>query len=198
MRNLMLGFIALLSACAYDITDHGRLKYLALAECADERASKSAFNRSKSHTLLIKECEQMQFMDERYQSLASRKFRRNRRLTYRQDQEYFNEQSWFLVTERMRELYYPDYLDPESEIARADLLNEQQAKREDRSIQRHYEPRLMPASPYGMSYRELDRAGIVIERLIHENWKNTALRRSLSSIGIIVLNEKSKRQSRGY
>ena len=56
----------------------------------------------------------------------------------------------------------------------------------------------MPASPYVMSYRELDRAGIVIERLIHENWKNTALRRSLSSIGIIVLNEKSKRQSRGY
>ena len=49
-------------------------------------------------------------------------------MTAFEDQEDFDAETWFLITDVMRKKYYPDYLEPEQEVIRANVLAEQQAK----------------------------------------------------------------------
>jgi hypothetical protein len=162
------------------------LHRLAVDECAESRQSSTKFNAQKSHQLIRKECEKILLLDEDYLRINNKNFRRREQVHYSDEQEYFDEEAWFLVTERIREHYYPRHLAPEDEVARARLLNEEQNKLEDKSIQREYEPRLMPISPYHMNYLELRWAGEATNELLYENRANKDLRRKLSVISVII------------
>jgi len=183
----------LISACTNINRDRDLLEYLSIEECVDKRGNSSGFNKDKSHELLRNECEQLQAFDENHQKIVNKRFRKNRKVTYPDKQEYFDEGAWYLVTERIRETYYPKYLSPEQEVERANRLNEQQARLEDKSVQRIYEPRLLPVSPYLMSYRELGMAYEAVSGLIQENLDNKNLHRSLNALSVIVINERSKK-----
>jgi hypothetical protein len=184
----------LIPACANINRDRDLLEYLSIEECIDKRGNSSGFNKDKSHELLQNECEQLQALDENHQKIANKRFRKNRKVTYPDKQEYFDESAWYLVTERIRESYYPKFLSPEQEIERANRLNEQQARLEDKSVQRVYEPRLLPVSPYLMSYRELEMALDVVSGLMQENLDNKKLHRSLSAINIILIKERTQKE----
>jgi hypothetical protein len=188
----------LISACTNINRDRDVLEYLSIEECVDKRGNSSGFNKDKSHELLRIECEQLQAIDENHQKIANKRFRKNRKVTYPDEQEYFDEGAWYLVTERIRETYYPKYLSPAQEVEKANRLNEQQARLKDKSVQRLFEPRLLPVSPYLMNYRELELAHEVISDLIHENWDNKKLHRSLSALSVIVIKERSKKELRSY
>lgn len=188
----------LISACTNINRDRDVLEYLPIEECVDKRGNSSGFNKDKSHALLRIECEQLQAIDENHQKIANKRFRKNRKVTYLDEQEYFDDGTWFLVTERIRETHHPKYLSPEQEVEKANLLNEKQTRLEDKSVQRLFEPRLLPVSPYLMNYRELELAHEVISDLIHENWDNKKLHRSLSALSVIVIKERSKKELRSY
>jgi hypothetical protein len=179
----------LISACTNINRDRDVLEYLSIEECVDKRGNSSGFNKDKSHELLRIECEQLQAIDENHQ-----RFRKNKKVTYPDEQEYFDEGAWYLVTERIRETNYPKYLSPAQEVEKANRLNEQQARLEDKSVQRVYDPRLLPVSPYLMSYRELEMAHEAVSGLIHENLDNKKLHRSLSAISVILIKERAKKE----
>ena len=184
----------LISACTNINRDRDVLEYLSIEECVDQRANSSDFNKNKSHELLRLDCEQLQALVENHQKIATKRFRKNRKVTYPDEQEYFDEGAWYLVTERIRETYYPKYLSPVQEVEKASLLNEQQTHLEDKSVQRVYEPRLLPVSPYLMSYRELELAHEAVSGLIHENIDNKKLHRSLSAINVILIKERTRKE----
>jgi hypothetical protein len=96
----------------------------------------------------------------------------------------------------MREVHYPEYLAPEEEVRRANSLNENQDRLEDQSVQRLYEPRLLPVSPYLMNRRELGMTSTAIRDLMYENRNNPPLYRSLSTIDALVLKEIGKLERR--
>ncbi|MBM4206764.1 MAG: hypothetical protein FJ190_01700 [Gammaproteobacteria bacterium] len=193
--KLVLVFVQaiLISACTNINRDRDLLEYLSIEECVDKRWNSSDFNKDKSHELLRIECKQLQAIDENHQKIANKRFRKNRKVTYPDKQEYFDEGAWYSVTERIRETYYPKYLSPAQEVEKANRLNEQQARLEDKSVQRVYEPRLLPVSPYLMSYRELEMAHEAVSGLIQENLDNKKLRRSLNALSVIVIKERNKK-----
>jgi hypothetical protein len=184
----------LISACTNINRDRDLLEYLSIEECVDKRGNSSGFNKDKSHELLRNECEQLQALDENHQKIANKRFRKNRKVTYPDEQEYFDEGTWHLVTERIRETYYPKYLSPAQEVEKANRLNEQQTHLEDKSVQRVYEPRLLPVSPYLMSYRELEMGLEAVSGLMQENLDNKKLHRSLSAISVILIKERTKKE----
>ncbi len=186
----VLWVLPVVSGCTVDTSNARRLKLLALEECVDNR-ERSVGNQGKSHGLLFSECEQIQSITESQQS-----WHRKNRHSIPEEQEYFNEKTWSLVTERMREVHYPQYLASEEEVKRASSLNANQDRLEDQSVQRIYEPRLLPVSPYLMNRRELGMASSAIGDLIYENRNNPPLHRSLSTINVIVLKEIGKRERR--
>lgn len=192
--NILMVSIALwLSACATVPSKPNPLKTLAIDECADARQSGSAFNSRKSYQLIRYECEQILALDESYRKIDNKKFKKKTRLTYFEEQEYFDEETWLLVTERIRKNYYPSYLSPEEEVVRANVLNEKQNTIEDKSILRQYDPRLLPVSPYLMNFRELGWAGEAASDLIYENRGNKNLYSSLSVISVIITKERQKK-----
>lgn len=189
----LLTLAILISACTNINRDRDLLEYLSIEECVDKRGNSSDFNKDKSHELLRNECEQLKALDEHHQKIVNKRFRKSRKVTYPDKQEYFDEGAWYLVTERIRETYYSKYLSPEQEVERATYLNEQQSRLEDKSVQRVYEPRLLPVSPYLMSYRELGMAYEAVSGLIQENFDNKKLHRSLNALSVIVIKERSKK-----
>jgi len=189
----LLTLAILISACTNINRDRDLLEFLSIEECVDKRGNSSDFNKDKSHELLRNECEQLKALDEHNQKIVNKRFRKSRKVTYPDKQEYFDEGAWYLVTERIRETYYSKYLSPEQEVERATYLNEQQSRLEDKSVQRVYEPRLLPVSPYLMSYRELGMAYEAVSGLIQENLDNKNLHRSLNALSVIVINERSKK-----
>lgn len=192
--NFLMVTIALcLSGCITSPPRPNPLKTLAIDECADARQSGSAFNARKSYQLVRYECEQILALDEAYRKIDNKKFRKKGRLTYFDEQEYFDEEAWFLVTERIRKNYYPTRLSPEEEVVRANLLNEKQNTIQDKSILRQYDPRLLPVSPYLMNFRELGWAGEAACDLIYENRGNKNLYSSLSVISVIITKERQKK-----
>lgn len=193
LKILMVTIVLWLPGCATAPPKPNPLKTLAIDACADARQSESAFNARKSHQLVRYECEQILALDESYCKIDNKKFRKKARLTYFEEQEYFDEETWFLVTERIRKNYYPTYLSPEEEVVRASLLNEQQNTIEDKSILRQYDPRLLPVSPYLMNYRELGWAGEVVSDLIYENRGNKNLHGNLAVISVIITKERQKK-----
>ncbi len=184
----------LIPACANINRDRDLLEYLSIEECVDKRGNSSVFNKDKSHELLRNECEQLQALEENHKKIVNKRFRKSRKITYPDKQEYFDDGAWYLVTERIREIYYPKYLSPEQEVERANRLNEQQARMEDKSVQRVYEPRLLPVSPYLMSYRELEMALEAVSGLMQENLDNKKLHRSLSAINVILIKERTQKE----
>lgn len=190
---LMVSIALCLPGCATAPSKTNPLKTLAIDECADARQSGSAFNSRKSYQLVRYECEQILALDEAYRKIDNKRFRKKARLTYFEEQEYFNEEAWFLVTEHIRKNYYPAYLSPEEEVVRASLLNEQQNTIEDKSVLRQYEPRLLPVSPYLMSFRELGWAGEAVSDLIYENRGNKNLHSNLTVISVIIMKERQKK-----
>lgn len=189
MAVLALG----LQACTPYYNTQDTLKTLAVAECVDERSESSAFNRRKSIQLVQQECEQSLPLDRDYQRSQNKKFHAHPRMTYNDEQEYFDDEAWSLVIERIRETHYPHYLPPEQEVALANQKNAQQAALKDRSLRREYSPRLLPASPYLMSYRQLGWAREAIDRLIYKFRADEKMQGKLSAISAIVLNERQKK-----
>lgn len=184
----------LLSACSIDRTNQDRLRLLSIEECAEKRADNSAFAGDKSYQLIRKECEQMLVFDEDYQRISNRRYSKSAKLIYPENQKYFNENTWRLVTDRIRERYYPKYLSPEDEVARAMALNEEQSQTEDKSVLRVYEPRLLPVSPYLMNLKELEMANESISDLIFENRDNKRLKGPLAVLRTIVIEERTKKE----
>ena len=183
-----------LPACMTAARRPDPLKTLAIDECADARRSSSEFNAKKSYQLLRLECEQILSMDDGYQKIENNRFKKRSRQTYLDEQEQFDDEAWFLVTERIREEYYPRYLSPEDEIARANLLNEGQNKMiGDESVRREYTPRLLPASPYLMTHQELAWASEAADRLYHEHKDNKRPQRKLAIISVIITKERQKK-----
>jgi hypothetical protein len=133
-------------------------------------------------------------MDENYQKLENPRFVRNRRQTYGDKQEYFDDKPWLLVIESIRKIYYPSLLSPEDEIARAVQLNAQEYKEHsDKSLLRIREPRLLPVSPYLLNGRELRWARDAINDLIYENRENIRVQAQLSTISRIIYLESLKK-----
>ena len=188
----------LLSACSINHTNQDRLRLLSIEECSEKRAGNSAFSGDKSYQLIRKECEQMLVFDEDYQRMSNRRYSKSAKLTYPENQKYFNENTWRLVTDRIRERYYPKYLSPEDEVARAMALNEKQSQIEDKSVMRVYEPRLLPVSPYLMNLRQLEMANESISDLIYENRDNKQLHGSLAVLRTIVIEERTKKERPGH
>jgi hypothetical protein len=193
-RKTIMAVIALnLQACAPSYNNQDTLRELAVAECADARRDSSAFNRRKSAQLVQHECEQSLLLDRNYQRIENKKFHAHPRLTYNDEQEYFDDEAWSLVTERIRETHYPHYLPPEQEVALANQKNAQQAMLSDRSLWREYTPRLLPVSPYVMNHRELAWATETIDQLIYQFRMDEKMKGKLSAISVIVFNERHKK-----
>ena len=167
---------------------------LEIEKCASVRQTSSEFNANKSAKLIWYECKQLLALDESYQKLENPRSVKSRRRTFGGQQEYFDDQAWFLVIERMRKIYYPSLLSPEEEIARADQLNAAEYMENfDKSVLRIREPQLLPVSPYLLNGRELRWAGDVVSDLIYENRENKRIRAQLSFISRIIYLESLKK-----
>lgn len=162
--------------------------------CTNLRRTANGFNSRKSPRLMNYECKQILSLDEEYRRLGDLKFRKSPFVTYFDQQEDFDAETWFMITEIIRKYNYPDYLDPESEVARASYLNAQQRGVEDESILRHLEPRLLAVSPYLMSSKQLEWAGNAADALVHEFKNDKDTYAKLIKISEIIVKERSKRE----
>jgi hypothetical protein len=190
----LLGVLLIFTAgCATIPKDDPNLK-LEIERCVSVRQASSEFNASKSARLIWYECKQLMALDENYQKLENPRFVKNRRQTYGNSQEYFDDQAWFMVIERMRKIYYPSLLSPEEEIARADQLNTAEYKENtDKSLLRIREPQLLPVSPYLLYGRQLQWARDVVSDLIYENRENNRVQAQLDTISKIIYLEGLKK-----
>jgi len=176
------------------LTESIQHKSQMINKCANLRRTGVEFNSRKSYQLVYLECEQILSLDESFRRLDDARFIKSQFATYLGEQEDFDAEAWFMVTEIIRKKYYPDYLDPESEIARANSLNEQQNKNiEDKSILRHWAPRLLAVSPYLMNGNDLGWAGNAVDRLSYENRNNKELSAKYAVISAIIVKQKQKK-----
>ena len=119
-------------------------------------------------------------------------------MTAFEDQEDFDAETWFLITDVMRKKYYPDYLEPEQEVIRANVLAEQQAKTiTDPSLLRDWEPRLLPVSPYLMNYKKLRMAQDIVSDLIYQH-RGDEFFTKLKVISTILVTEGQKKDPYRY
>lgn len=190
---VMLLLPIVLPACTLDQTNRERLRLLSIEECAEQSAGNGPFAGAKSPQLIRKECEQTLAWDQEYQRILHRKSSQHTKLTAPGEQQYFDENAWRLVTERIRERDYPTVLSPEEEVARAAALNATQSQPEDNSAARVYEPRLLPVSPYLMGKKDLERADAVISDLIQEHFADKKVHRALAVLRTIVVEERRKK-----
>ena len=182
-----------LSGCIVVPPNPNPLKLLMIDECADARRSGTGFNSRKSYQLVRYECAQNLGLNEEFQKIDDIKFRKNPRITDFDEQEDFDAETWFLITEVVRKKYYPDYLEPEQEVIRANALAEQQRKTiEDKSVWRDWEPRLLPVSPYLMSHKQLRMADEAISDLIAQK-KGDKFFTKLMVINRIMVKERLKK-----
>ena len=186
MPGLLGMMLIFASGCATIPNEDPRQK-LEIEHCVSVRQSSSEFNARKSARLIWYECKQLMTLDENFQKLENPRFVKNRRQTYGDQQEYFDDQAWFLVIERMRKIYYPSLLSPEEEIARADQLNAaEHIENFDKSLLRIREPQLLPVSPYLLNGRELRWARDAVSDLIYENRGNKRIQAQLSTLSRII------------
>jgi len=192
MPGLLGAMLIFAAGCATSPKDNPVQK-LEIDRCVPIRQSSSEFNARKSDRLIWYECKQLLALDENYQKLENPRFVKNRRQTYGDRQEYFDDEAWFLVLERMRKIYYPSLLSPEEEVARADQLNVAEFKKNfDKSLLRIREPRLLPVSPYLLNGRELRWTRDVVSDLIYENRENNCIQAQLSTISRIIYLDRLK------
>ena len=190
----LLGVMLLFTVGCAKIAKEDPEQKLAIERCVSVRQTSSEFNARKTAKLIWYECKQLMALDENYQKLENPRSVKSRQRTYGDQQEYFDDQAWFLVIERMRKIYYPSLLSPEEEIARTDQLNATEYKENtDKSLLRIREPRLLPVSPYLLNGRELRWARDIVSDLIYENRENNLVQAQLSTIGRIIYLESIKR-----
>jgi len=176
------------------LTESNQLKSKMVDKCVRLRRAGGEFNARKSYQLIYSECKQILSLDESFRRLDDARFIKSQFATYFGQQEDFDAEAWFMVTEIIRKKYYPDYLDPESEIVRANSLNDQQNKNiEDKSILRQWKPRLLAVSPYLMNGNELGWAGNAVDRLSYENRNNKELSAKYAVISAIIVRQKQKK-----
>jgi len=191
--GLLGAMLIFATGCATVAKEDPRQK-LEIDQCVSARQTSSEFNARKSARLIWYECKQLMALDESYQKLENPRFVKNRRQTYGDQQEYFDDQAWFLVIERMRKIYYPSLLSPEEEVARADQLNVAEFKKNfDKSLLRIREPRLLPVSPYLLNGRELRWARDVVSDLIYENQENKRIQVQFNTISRVIYLESLKK-----
>lgn len=198
MRNLIRIIIwptiaLLLSGCITAPPKNNPLKTLMIDECAEQRRLGVGFNSRKSYQLAWHECKQMMSVNEEYRKIDDQRYRKNPNVTSFEEQEDFDAETWYLITEVMRKKNYPDRLEPEEEVIRAKVLNEQQAKTiTDNSLMRDWEPRLVPVSPYLMHYNQLGLAQDAISDLIGQK-RGEEFFTKLRVISTIIVSEKQKK-----
>lgn len=186
------------SGCITAPPRNNPLKTLMIDECAEQRRSGTGFNARKSYQLIRYECEQILTLNKEYRMIDDRNFRKTERMTYFNEEEDFDAETWFMITEAMREKYYPDYLEPEQEVIRANVLNEQQAKTiSDPSLLREWEPRLLPVSPYLMHYNNLRMAQEIVSDLIYQHREDEFFTK-LKVISTILVTESQKKDPYTY
>lgn len=191
---VLLGVMLIFTAGCATIAKEDRGQKLAIERCVSVRQASSEFNARKSARLIWYECKQLMALDENYQKLENPRSVKSRRRTYGDQQEYFDDQAWFLVIERMRNIYYTSLLSPEEEIALADQLNAAEFKENsDKSLLRIREPRLMPVSPYLLNGREFRWARDVVSNLIYEYRGNKHIQAQLSAISRLIYLESLKK-----
>ena len=190
----LLGVLLIFSAGCATMPKEDLIQKVEIEKCVSVRRTSSEFNARKSARLIWYECKQLLALDDNFQNLENPCFVKNRRQTYGDKQEYFDDQAWFMVIERMRKIYYPSLLSPEEEIARADQLNAAEYKEtSDKSLLRIREPRLLPVSPYLLNGRELRWARDAVSDLIYENRENNRVQAQLSTISRIIYLESLKK-----
>ena len=198
MRKLITLFILTalviaLSGCTTAPPRKNPLKTLMIDECAEQRRSGTGFNARKSYQLVWYECQQLMVLNTDYRKIDDRHYRKNPNITGFEEQEDFDAETWFFITEVMRKKYYPDYLEPEQEVIRARVLEEQQGKTiTDKSLLRDWQPRLLPVSPYLMSHKQLGLAQDAVSDLIHEK-RGDEFFTKLMVIDRIMVNEGIKK-----
>jgi hypothetical protein len=187
-----------LSGCITASPRNNPLKTLMIDECAEQRRSGTGFNSRKSYQLVRHECGQILTLNKEYRMIDDRNFRKTASMTYFNEEEDFDAETWFMITEAMREKYYPDYLEPEQEVIRANVLNEQQAKTiTDPSLLREWEPRLLPVSPYLMHYNNLRMAQEIVSDLIYQHREDEFFTK-LKVISTILVTESQKKDPYTY
>ena len=198
-KLILLAVIALSqSGCITAPPRNNPLKTLMIDECAEQRRSGSGFNSRKSYQLVRYECGQILTKNEEYRRIDDRQFRKRPDAISFEDQEDFDAETWFIITQVMREKYYPGYLEPEQEVIRANVLAEQQARTvKDESLLRDWEPRLLPVSPYLMHYSQLDLAQNAIDDLIGQK-RGEAFFTKLRVISTIIVKEMQKKDPYRY
>ena len=190
----LLGVLLIFMAGCATMPKEDLIQKVEIEKCVSVRRTSSEFNARKSARLIWYECKQLLALDDNFQNLENPCFVKNRRQTYGDKQEYFDDQAWFMVIERMRKIYYPSLLSPEEEIARADQLNAAEYKEtSDKSLLRIREPRLLPVSPYLLNGRELRWARDAVSDLIYENRENIRVQAQLSTISRIIYLESLKK-----
>ncbi|MGZ8238110.1 MAG: hypothetical protein ACXWTY_09595 [Methylobacter sp.] len=170
------------------------LKSLMIDECAEQRQSVGGFNAQKSAQLVRSECRQLLTLDEDFQRIDNKRFRMRPNRTRFEEQEDFDAEVWLMITEEVRKKHYP-YLKPEEEeVQRTHLLMQQQAKSiGDKSVWRQWEPRLLPVSPYLMSYTQLGWAEEAASDLIQTHWDNNNIKTKLRIIRGLIVTERPKK-----
>ena len=148
------------------------IKTLAINECvfAQQKNPLNPTAAGKDPALLALACEQQLVTHTAYQQAKSPRFQKSSTLTYDDAQEYYDQVTWDRIMEQMRLRYYPDVDTPERELRKAQAFNAAQNRLQDTSLARHYQPTLMPSSPYVMSYRQLGFAKVIMDELrVHEH-----------------------------
>lgn len=162
--------------------------------CIEKRRSTSNFNQSKTIQLVRLECEQLLTLNHDYLLLTNEFIKQERRKPRVIQQYTFDDKTWFLITEKIRKDHYPEYLDPESEVIRANVMADEQAHTiTDETVRRHFKPRLLPVSPYLMDYKQLSWAGKVADDLIFTNQNDEALKDNLYVIRNILDKERRRK-----
>lgn len=162
--------------------------------CANLRRTAGVFNSRKSSQLVHYECKQILSLDAEYRRLGDPNFRKSPFVTYFDQQDDFDAEAWFMITEIIRKYNYPDYLDPESEVVKANSLNAQQIRDGDESTLRHWEPRLLAVSPYLMSGKQLEWAGNAADALAYEFRGNKDTYAKFMNISAIIVKERAKKE----
>jgi hypothetical protein len=191
---LIIIILTTLFGCATIAPEQNPIAMQIVDKCADNRRSENLFNAKKTIQLIRYECRQLLSLDHNYLKASNQAFERTF-FKHKTIQQYiFDDKTWFLVTEVIRKKYYPEYMDPESEVIRAKLLEEEQAKTlVDQSSRRHFAPRLLPVSPYLMGYDLLTRANEVTDNLLFENKNNIEVCDELKVIRKIIGDEEKRR-----
>ena len=128
-KLILLAVIALSqSGCITAPPRNNPLKALMIDECAEQRRSGTGFNSRKSYQLVRHECGQILTLNKEYRMIDDRNFRKTASMTYFNEEEDFDAETWSMITEVMREKYYPDYLEPEQEVIRRQCIKRAASK----------------------------------------------------------------------